>query len=71
MTTGGGCAFFDYDEDGWLDAFLVNGTPLDGEGVPRGEGATHHALFRNLRDGTFENLSAAAGVPHAAASTGT
>ncbi|MFQ5709829.1 MAG: CRTAC1 family protein [bacterium] len=65
MTTGSGCALFDYDNDGWLDAFLVNGTNLDENGVPRPEGATHHALFHNQGDGTFRNVSESANITQA------
>ncbi|MFQ5504725.1 MAG: CRTAC1 family protein [Planctomycetota bacterium] len=62
MTTGSGCALFDYDNDGWLDAFLVNSTPLDREGRVISEGAKPHALFHNKGDGTFENVTQAAGL---------
>ncbi|HVR71763.1 MAG TPA: CRTAC1 family protein [Vicinamibacteria bacterium] len=58
-TTGTGAAFFDYDGDGWLDVFLVNGTTL--EGFPKGHEPTNH-LYRNKRDGTFEDVTAKAGV---------
>ena len=58
-TTGCGAAFFDYDDDGWLDAFLVNGTTL--EGFPEGQQPTNH-LYRNRRDGTFEYVTARAGL---------
>jgi enediyne biosynthesis protein E4 len=60
-TTGCGVAFYDYDNDGWLDIFLVNGWRL--EGFPRGSEPTSH-LFRNNRDGTFTDVSAKAGVAH-------
>ena len=43
-TTGCGAAFVDFDNDGWLDAFLVNGTTL--EGFPKGQEPTNH-LYRN------------------------
>jgi hypothetical protein len=65
MTTGSGCALFDYDNDGRLDAFLVNGTYLDKEGRPIPGKATHHALFHNLGGAgapTFENVTRAAGL---------
>ena len=58
--TGSGAALFDYDDDGWLDAYLVNGATfkaLRGE-----EDAPSAALFRNNRDGTFTDVTAAAGV---------
>src|SRR5205823_3430125 len=56
-TTGGGVAFFDYDNDGWLDIFLVNGTTLENQPL----GATSH-LYRNKRDGTFEDVTRRAGL---------
>ncbi len=59
MTTGSGAALFDYDNDGWLDAFLVNGINLEPSAPNR---PTHHALFRNRGDGTFINVTAAAGI---------
>ena len=58
-TTGCGAAFFDYDNDGWPDAFLVNGTTL--EGFPKGEEPRSH-LYRNRRDGTFEDVTARSGI---------
>src|SRR5689334_24080231 len=58
-TTGCGVAFYDYDNDGWLDIFLVNGTRL--EGFPAGSEPTSH-LFRNNRDGTFTDVTQKAGV---------
>jgi hypothetical protein len=60
-TTGCGVAFYDYDNDGWLDIFLVNGSRL--EGFPAGTEPTSH-LFRNNRDGTFTDVTAKAGVAH-------
>jgi enediyne biosynthesis protein E4 len=60
-TTGCGVAFYDYDNDGWLDIFLVNGMRL--EGFPAGSEPTSH-LFRNNRDGTFTDVTAKAGVAH-------
>ena len=57
-TMGSGCALFDYDNDGWLDVFLVNSTRFPGQaGEP-----VHSALFRNTRDGRFENVTTAAGL---------
>jgi hypothetical protein len=60
-TTGCGVAFYDYDNDGWLDIFLVNGSRL--EGFPAGEEPTSH-LFKNNRDGTFTDVTAKAGLAH-------
>src|SRR5246127_4665223 len=58
-TTGCGVAFYDYDADGWIDIFLVNGWRL--EGFPKGEEPTCH-LFRNNRDGTFTDVTVKAGL---------
>jgi hypothetical protein len=60
-TTGCGVAFYDYDNDGWLDIFLVNGWRL--EGFPAGQEPTSH-LFKNNRDGTFTDVTAKAGLMH-------
>jgi len=60
-TTGCGVAFYDYDHDGWLDIFLVNGWRL--EGFPAGQEPTSH-LFKNNRDGTFTDITAKAGLLH-------
>jgi len=58
-TTGCGVAFYDYDNDGWLDIFLVNGTRL--EGFPTGQEPVSH-LFKNNRDGTFTDVTLKAGL---------
>jgi hypothetical protein len=58
-TTGNGVALFDYDNDGWLDIFLVNGTRL--EGFPAGRGPTNR-LYRNNHDGTFTDVTVKAGL---------
>ncbi len=55
--TGCGCAFFDYDNDGWMDIFLLSGTRL--EGAP--PDATNR-LYRNNRDGTFTDVTEKAGL---------
>jgi enediyne biosynthesis protein E4 len=60
-TTGCGVAFYDYDNDGWLDIFLVNGSRL--EGFPAGQAPSNH-LFKNNRDGTFTDVTAKAGLAH-------
>ncbi|MGB9434117.1 MAG: CRTAC1 family protein, partial [Candidatus Acidiferrum sp.] len=60
-TTGCGVAFYDYDNDGWLDIFLVNGTRL--EGFPAGQEPSNH-LFKNNRDGTFTDVTLKAGLTH-------
>jgi hypothetical protein len=58
-TTGCGVAFYDYDQDGWLDIFLVNGWRL--EGFPKGAEPTCH-LFKNNRDGSFTDVTLKAGL---------
>ncbi|HEX4284820.1 MAG TPA: CRTAC1 family protein [Terracidiphilus sp.] len=58
-TTGCGVAFFDYDQDDWLDIFLVNGWRL--EGFPKGKEPVSH-LFKNNRDGTFTDVTLKAGL---------
>jgi hypothetical protein len=58
-TTGCGVALLDYDNDDWLDVFLVNGSQLGG--FPKGQEPTNH-LYRNRRDGTFDDVTAQAGL---------
>jgi hypothetical protein len=58
-TTGGGVAFIDYDNDGWEDIFLVNGSRLEGFGKSP---APTNKLYRNRRDGTFEDVTEKAGL---------
>jgi hypothetical protein len=58
-TTGCGVAMLDYDNDGRLDLFFVNGTTL--EGFPKGEEPRPH-LYRNKADGSFEDVTEAAGL---------
>ena len=54
-TTGTGVAVFDYDNDGWPDIFIVNGTTL--ESVPGPDAPTSH-LYHNNHDGTFTDVTA-------------
>ncbi len=58
-TTGSGAAALDFDADGWIDFFIVNGTTL--EGFPKGKEPTSH-LYRNRGDGTFEDVTIKAGL---------
>jgi hypothetical protein len=58
-TTGCGVATLDYDNDGFLDLFFVNGSTL--EGFSRGKEPTSH-LYRNRGDGTFEDVTVKAGA---------
>jgi len=60
-TTGCGVAFYDYDNDGWLDIFFVNGTRL--EGFSAGQEPINR-LFKNNRDGTFTDVTLKAGLAH-------
>ena len=54
---GCGCAIIDYDNDGWMDIFLLSGTRLEGDP----QGATNR-LYKNNRDGTFTDVTEAAGL---------
>jgi hypothetical protein len=57
-TMGSGCAFFDYDNDGWVDLFLVNSTDWPNHAsAPR-----LCRLYRNNRDGTFVDVSRETGL---------
>jgi enediyne biosynthesis protein E4 len=56
-TVGCGCAFIDYDNDGWLDIFLLSGSRL--EGPPAG---AINRLYHNNRDGTFTDVTERAGL---------
>jgi enediyne biosynthesis protein E4 len=58
-TTGCGSAFFDYDQDDWVDIFLVNGWRF--EGFPKSQEPVCH-LFKNNRDGTFTDVTLKAGL---------
>ncbi|HWO36847.1 MAG TPA: CRTAC1 family protein [Candidatus Acidoferrum sp.] len=58
-TTGTGVAIFDYDNDGWPDIFLVNGTRLGT--TPAGPAPSNH-LYRNNHDGTFTDVTVKAGL---------
>ncbi len=57
---GCGVAFLDYDNDGWLDLFVLSGTRL--EGAPPG---TTNRLYKNNRDGTFTDVTDKAGLTRA------
>jgi enediyne biosynthesis protein E4 len=58
-TTGAGCAFLDYDNDGWMDIYLVNSGKCDFyDPTP----PLRNALYRNNRDGTFTDVTEKAGV---------
>jgi hypothetical protein len=57
-TMGNGGCFLDYDNDGWQDLVLVNSTDWPGQGAH----ASRSALYRNNRDGTFTDVTRAAGL---------
>src|SRR4051794_36323070 len=59
-TTGCGAAFFDYDGDGWLDLFLVNGTRFEATWTAATQPVSR--LYKNNRDGTFTDVTVAAGL---------
>jgi len=58
-TTGSGCAFLDYDNDGWMDIYLVNSGKCD---FYNPNPPLRNALYRNNRDGTFTDVTEKAGV---------
>src|SRR5438876_6320565 len=58
-TLGPGCAFFDYDNDGWMDIYLVNSGPSD---FFKPAKPLRNVLYRNNRDGTFTDVTEKAGV---------
>jgi enediyne biosynthesis protein E4 len=58
-TAGPGCAFLDYDNDGWLDIYLVNSGKSDFFTPTQ---PLRNALYRNNRDGTFTDVTEKAGV---------
>ena len=58
-TTGAGCAFLDYDNDGWMDIYLVNSGKCD---FYNPQPPLRNALYKNNRDGTFTDVTEKAGV---------
>jgi enediyne biosynthesis protein E4 len=61
-TIGSGGLFFDYDNDGWLDIFLVDGGSLADPAIAR---QARHRLFHNRGSGTFDDATAQSGIRHA------
>jgi enediyne biosynthesis protein E4 len=64
--TGSGCMFFDYDDDGWMDIYAVNGCYLDGisdfsEAAEEAD-SLRNQLFRNLGNGTFQDVTEQVGL---------
>jgi enediyne biosynthesis protein E4 len=58
-SSGPGCAFLDYDNDGWMDIYLVNSGKCD---FYHPNPPLRNALYRNNRDGTFSDVTEKAGV---------
>jgi hypothetical protein len=67
-TIGSGGLFFDYDNDGWLDIFLVDGGSLADPAIAR---RARHRLFHNRGNGTFDDATVQSGIRHAAYGMGT
>ena len=67
-TKGSGLAFFDYDNDGWLDIYLTNGNRLDAH-WPAGQEPISH-LYKNNRDGTFTDVTHKSGLGRTGWQTG-
>jgi hypothetical protein len=59
-TMGSGAAFLDYDNDGWLDLFVVDG----GSVAAAGKSTARHRLFHNEGQGLFKDVTAASGIVH-------
>src|ERR1043166_7811285 len=59
---GSGVCWIDYDNDGWMDLYLVNGATLANLQGKEPQRTTNH-LYRNNHDGTFMDVTAKAGVP--------
>jgi hypothetical protein len=62
-TMGSGGLFFDFDDDGWVDIFLVDGGSIADPAAAR---RARHRLYRNQRNGTFTDVTAASGIVHRA-----
>ena len=58
-TIGSGGLFFDYDNDGWIDIFLVDGGSLADPALAR---QARHRLFRNRSNGTFDDVTSSSGI---------
>jgi hypothetical protein len=67
-TKGSGIAFFDYDQDGWLDIYLTNGSRIN-EHWPAGKEPSTH-LYKNNRDGTFTDVTDKSGLGRSGWQTG-
>ena len=62
-TMGSGAVFFDYDGDGWIDIFLVDGGSVVDAAA---DGRARHRLFHNRGNGTFEDVTDRSGIDHRA-----
>jgi hypothetical protein len=62
-TMGSGGLFFDYDGDGWIDIFLVDGGSVADAALDR---RAHHRLYHNRGNGTFEDVTDRSGIQHRA-----
>ena len=60
-TMGSGAALFDYDGDGWLDIFLMDGGSIAN---PQVASRARHRLYRNRRNGTFQDVTTPSGIQH-------
>src|SRR5229473_2864054 len=58
-SSGAGCAFLDYDNDGWMDIYLINSGKCD---FYNPNPPLRNAMYRNNRDGTFTDVTEKAGV---------
>ena len=58
---GSGGLFFDFDEDGWIDIFIVDGGSV---ADPKVAATARHRLYRNRGNGTFEDVTAQSGIRH-------
>ena len=58
---GSGGLFFDFDDDGWVDIFIVDGGSI---ADPKVAASARHRLFRNRHNGTFEDVTALSGIRH-------
>ena len=58
---GSGGLFFDFDDDGWIDIFIVDGGSI---ASPKIAASARHRLFRNRHNGTFEDVTAQSGIRH-------
>jgi len=62
-SSGGGSAFLDYDQDGWMDLFICSGTWLEGFSTgEKPEELPGNHLYRNLGNGTFEDVTKKSGI---------